>query len=169
MGNSVLNSLSLGTKPLYERHLKFHTLISEFNTKLATPKNRAKPTSLEIDQFYQNLKSFERSYTLFPKYYRKYIDHLKRLKPDADDDNPDWTLLQIALAENKWKPTLPFPILIHHIKYNYKITSILFLAYQKRQNRKKLNAPIKPVEKEPKTNVSKEWIKVPLPRNRAKR
>lgn len=38
----VLNILSLGLKPLYERHLRFHQIIADFRIKLPRPQNQAK-------------------------------------------------------------------------------------------------------------------------------
>lgn len=144
--------------------MSFHTIISEFRTKLASPETQSKITSTDIDQFYNKLNGFK--FLFFKKYYKKYIDNLNRLKPDPEDQNPDWTLLQVAIAESEYKPTRPFDILIHRIKYDYALTSKFFIAYQKKQNLKKLNAPVKAVKEEPKPE--KEWIRVPIPRSRPK-
>jgi hypothetical protein len=47
----VLNILSLGLKPLYEKHFKFHQIISDFRNKLPRPQNQAKSlTDEEKDQ-----------------------------------------------------------------------------------------------------------------------
>jgi|SRR5690554_6245099 len=47
----VLNVLSLGLKPLYEKHLKFHEIITDFRNKLPRPQNQAKSlTDEEKDQ-----------------------------------------------------------------------------------------------------------------------
>lgn len=144
--------------------MSFHTIISDFRTKLASPESQAKINPTDIDQFYNKLN--ELNFLFFKKYYRKYIANLNRLKPDPDDKNPDWTLLQIAVAESDYKPTLPWDIFIHRLKYDYAPTSKPFVAYQKKQNRKKLNAPVKPVKEEAKPKAEKEWIRVPMPRNR---
>ncbi len=144
--------------------MKFHTLISEFRTKLATPQSQAKITQSDIDQFYTKLNNF--SFLFFKKYRRKYIENLNRLKPDPEDKNPDWTLLKTALAESEWKPTKLFSIFIYHIKFDYALTSKPYLAYQKRRNRKKLNAPVKAIKEETKPKAEKEWIRVPIARHR---
>jgi len=168
MGNFILNILSLGTKPLYDRHMKFDKLISEFRIKLANPEYQKKSTASDIDQLYNELNSFNSHFVFFKKYYQKYINNLNRLKPDPEDKNPDWTLLQIAVAKNKWKPTTPFSIFVHHIKYDYVLTSKPFIAYQKKQNRKKLNKPVKVVKETEKPKSEKEWIRVPISRNKSK-
>ncbi|MFY7861792.1 MAG: hypothetical protein ACOVP5_06145 [Chitinophagales bacterium] len=38
----VFNILSLGLKPLYEKHLQFHQIITNFRNKLPRPQNQAK-------------------------------------------------------------------------------------------------------------------------------
>jgi hypothetical protein len=38
----ILNIISFGLKPLYEKHLEFHLIISEFRNKLPRPQNQAK-------------------------------------------------------------------------------------------------------------------------------
>jgi hypothetical protein len=146
--------------------MSFHTIISEFRTKLASPETQSKITSTDIDQFYNKLNGLK--FLFFKKYYKKYIDNLNRLKPDPEDQNPDWTFLQIALAENEWKPTKPFAIFIHRLKYDYALTSKFFIAYEKKKNRKKLNAPVKAIKEETKPKAEKEWIRVPIPRSRPK-
>lgn len=120
---------------------------------------------VDIDSFYNKLNNFNSRFVLFGKYYRKYIANLNRLKPETEDGNPDLSILRVALTENKWKPTTPFSILMHHIKYENKITSKPFIARQKKQNRKKLNAPVAKAIKDEKPKSSKEWIRVPMPRN----
>lgn len=144
--------------------MSFHTIISEFRTKLANPESQAKISPTDIDQFYNKLSKL--NFLFFKKYYRKYIANLNRLKPDPDDNNPDWTLLQLAMAESEYKPTKPFAIFIHRLKYDYALTSKPFVAYQKKQNLKKLNVPVNVVKEETKPKAEKEWVRVPMPRNR---
>ncbi|MBO3097391.1 hypothetical protein [Gelidibacter pelagius] len=146
--------------------MSFHTIISEFRTKLASPETQAKITPTDIDQFYKKLNSLK--FLFFKKYYKKYIDNLNRLKPDPEAKNPDWTLIQVAIAESEYKPTKPFAIFLHQLKYGYALTSKPFVAYQKKQNLKKLNAPVKVVKEETKPKAEKEWIRVPIPQSRQK-
>lgn len=169
MSNLVLNILSLGTKPLYEKHMRFHTIISDFRDKLENPKGQEKITPADIDSFYTKLNNFDFSFMFFSKYYRKYITNLNRLKPESDDSNPDLTLLRVALAENQWKPTTPSSIFIHHIKYENKITSKAFIAYQKKQNRKKLNAPVAKIKEIERPKSSEKWTRVPIPAHHPKK
>ena len=144
--------------------MSFHSIISKFRAKLASPETQAQITPTDVDQFYNQLNAL--NFLFFKKYYKKYIDNLNRLRPDPEDKNPDWTLLQVALAENSYKPTKPFDIFLHRLKYDYALTSKPFVAYQKKQNRKKLNAPVKVVKEETKPKAEKEWIRVPIPRHR---
>lgn len=43
----ILNILSLGLKPLYEKHLQFHQIIKDFRNKLPRPQNQAKTLTKE--------------------------------------------------------------------------------------------------------------------------
>ena len=43
----VLNILSLGLKPLYEKHFQFHQIITDFRNKLPRPQNQAKTLTKE--------------------------------------------------------------------------------------------------------------------------
>lgn len=165
MSDLVLNILSLGTKPLYEKQMRLHTIISEFRNKLKSSENGGKLTTADISEFYNALNNFDSSLVLFPKYHRKYIANINRLKPEPEEHNPDLALLRVALAENDWKPTTPFSIFIHYLKYDNKITSKPFIAFQKKQNRKKLNAPAVKVKETEKPKSSEKWTRVPIPRH----
>lgn len=144
--------------------MNFHTIISEFRNKLTNPQNQAKITTTDIDEFYSKINNLNLSFSLFPKYYRKYIANLNRLKPEAGDENPDLTLLKVALTENEWKPTKPFAIFVHHIKYDYKLTSKFFISRQKKQNLKKLNTPEVKINTCDNSKSCKEWTRVPIGR-----
>ena len=149
--------------------MTFHTIISEFRNKVESPPNEKELTKADIDEFYNRLNNFNFRFILFPKYYRKYITNLNRLKPQPEDSNTDLTLLRVALAPNEWKPTTPFAIFIHHLKYDNRITSKPFIAYQKKQNRKKLNVPAPKIEASEKPKSSEKWTRVPIPRHHPKK
>lgn len=144
--------------------MNFHTLISEFRNKLTSPQNQAKITTADIEEFYDKINNLNLRFSLFPKYYKKYITNLNRLKPEATDENPDLTLLKVALTENEWKPTKPFAIFVHRIKYDYKLTSKFFISRQKKRNLKKLNSPEAKVTPHEKTQSAKAWTRVPIGR-----
>ena len=144
--------------------MKFHTIITEFRNKLTSTQHQPKITTADIEAFYNKINNFNLRFSLFPKYYRKYIANLNRLKPEAGDENPDLTLLKVALTENEWKPTKPFDIFVHRIKYDYKLTSKFFISRQKKQNLKKLNTPEAKVMQNEKPKSSKEWKRVPIGR-----
>lgn len=152
----------LSNQNKFQKPMRFHTLISEFRTKLANLESQAKITPTDIDQFYNKLNTL--NFLFFKKYYRKYIANLNQLRPDPTDEKPDWTLLQIAMAENNYKPTKPLAIFIHRLKFDYALTSKPFVAYQKKQNRNKLNAPAKLEKEALQPKDEKEWIRVPIPR-----
>lgn len=165
----LLNILTFGLKPLYEKHMEFHNIINDFRNKLPRPQNQAKnltekekdkiwwlkETSLkyfnvinlntqkislsesDIDEFYNRLDNVD--LILFKGYYFRYIRNLKRFNPKAENKNFEIAVLQKALEKNKLNPTKPIPILLHHIKYEYKLTSIPYIWYRKKKRYKKLN------------------------------
>jgi hypothetical protein len=145
--------------------MKFHNIIAEFRIKLASTQNQQQLKKTVIDAFYNQLDNLDLSFSFFRKYYRKYIANLNRLKPDPEDKSPDLTLLRVALTENKWKPTTPFAICIHHLKYKNKISSKPFIAYQKKQNLKKRKTAVAKAKLIDKPNSSKKWTSVPIKRN----
>lgn len=164
MINSVLNILSLGTKPMYDKHLMFHKLILEFRNKLVDNTKRSL-TEEDIGDFYTRLNNFNFKALLFKDYYRKYVENLNRFRPEVGDRDMDLSLLEIALAENRWKPTKPLNIFTHHIKYKYKLTSKPFISHQKKQQLKKLNAPGMTAKKHNNPHSTEKWTRVPILRN----
>lgn len=65
MRNFILNILSLGIKPLYDRHMKFDKLILKFRTKLADPENKEKGTASDIEGLYNELNNFNSHFIFF--------------------------------------------------------------------------------------------------------
>ena len=167
MTDLLLNILSLGTKPLYEKQRKFHETIVDFRNKLAQLKE-VPLTAEEIELFYEKLNKFDFSFVFFSDYYKKYIANLNRFKPKSINGPMDLTFLMIAIAEDKWKPTKPYDILVYNLKYKNRLTSKLFLSQQKKHNLKKLNSPEAKAKMNAKPESSNEWTRVPLPRDRNK-
>lgn len=138
----------------------FHTIISDFRRKLEN--SSVNPISIdELEKFYNEINSFVKKQTLFPSYYKKYVENLNRVKPEILDQEMDTTLLAIALAENPFKPTRPKEIFIHLLKYKFPLVSKFYIARQKKHNQKKLNAS--KVKFHDKTQFkSEEWTKIPI-------
>lgn len=167
MSNLLLNILSLGTKPLYEKQMKFHNTIIAFRNRLDRLKE-VPLTEEEIAAFYDAINNFDFSLVLFSGHYKKYIDNLNRFKPQSINGNMDLTFLMIAIAEDVWRPTKPYDIFVYNIKYKNKLTSKFFIGRQKKQNLKKLNSPEAKSKLNAKPKSTKEWTRVPLPRDRNK-
>lgn len=167
MTDSILNILTLGIRPLYKRQGRFHRLISDFRNKLSRLEEGVL-TKDDIETFYSDLNTFDFRFILFADYYQRYIENLNRFKPRVEDENPDITFLLIAIAEDKWKPTEPVPVFVYHLRYKFKPTSRFFISHQKKQNRKKLDAPGAMDKRDGKPKSSKEWTRVPLPRDQPK-
>src|SRR5690606_34679346 len=120
----------------------------------------------DIEDFFKRLDDFDFKFVLFQKYYIKYIENLNRFKPDLD--NPDITFLRIALAENKWKPTKPFPILVHYLKYGFRFTSKPYISHQKKENRKKIEAQARASKIKKDVKSSNNWTRVPLTKTQSR-
>ena len=161
MLDQLLNILTLGIKPLYEKNLTYYGIIRDFREKLPRPQNNAKSLSTEerqkmglpalqginvvdlstfktslsesdVDLFYNKLEYFDYSFVLFPNYYRKYTANLMRFKPKAENKNFDLFMVQQVLKEKSLKPLKPLPVLIYHLKWKIKWTSRIYIWLQKR-------------------------------------
>ena len=161
MADLVLNILSLGTKPLYEKQCRFHNLIADFRNKLAR-RGEHQLTEADIDSFYNEVNNFDFNFVFFSDYYKKYIAVLNRFKPKPLHGNIDVTFLLIAIAEDTWKPTKPLAVFTYHLKYKYKLTSKFFISHQKNQNFRKINSPNMISKHSSKFDSSKKWTRVPI-------
>jgi len=150
----ILTILTLGLKPLYEKHYSFYKILVEFRNKLPRKQNEASKlfekelknntafkefskfgtvldlstqqmslTESDIDDFYNKLNNFNYNFILFKKYYKSIIRNLNRFNPKAENNNFDLAILKDLLIEKKYKPLKPLPILMYHLKYEYKLTS----------------------------------------------
>lgn len=164
MANLLVNILSLGIKPFLEKQRKFHELIVEFRDRFSNP-GRANRVQADIDELYERLNNFDFKYVLFEDYYRNHIENLNRLSPNLEGSELDLKFIRIALEENKWKPTKPFPVLRHHLKYKFKLTAKPFTSIQKKQHTKKLNSPEAISKLRAKPKSSQNWTRVPIRKN----
>jgi len=157
MMDFILNLVTLGLKPLYEKHLLFYTIIRDFREKLPKKQNQARKltekdllknpilaeiskmltfidlssqkislTEADIDIFYNRLNNFDYQNILFKDYYKAFTSNLNRFNPKAKDKDFDLALINDLLLETKNRPLKPFPILIYHFKYKYKLTSSIY-------------------------------------------
>ncbi len=149
----LLNILTLGCKPIYEKNLSYYRIVNDFREKLPRPQNTANEirndelineglprvpfgkivnlsnlrpslTEADIDQFYNKLEHFNYQFVLFPQYYKKFTKNLMRFNPRAENKNFDLYMLQLALKDNPDLPLKPIPVLLFHIKrFIYKKSS----------------------------------------------
>ncbi|WP_310991330.1 hypothetical protein [Aequorivita marina] len=154
-------------KPNEQVKMKFHRTITEFREKLAK-REEGGLTRADIDAFYNTINNFNFNYVFFADYYRKYIENLNRFRPNTDEENPDVTFLLIAIAEDQWKPTKPYDVFLHYMRYTNKLTSRFFISHQKKQNRKKIDASEAQHKKESKFDSSKKWTRIPTRQNQCK-
>lgn len=153
----ILDIITFGLKPLYEKHLLFYTIIREFRDKLPRKQKQARKltekeiqknpilaeiskfhtiidlstqkislTESDIDIFYNKLNNFDYQFIIFKDYYKKFISNLNRFAPNAKDNDFDLSFMNDLLQETKYHPLRPFPILIYHLKFKYKLTSRIY-------------------------------------------
>ena len=168
MFDFILNLLTLGIKPLYEKNLSYYKIIKEFREKLPRQQNEARKlgdkeiknnpvltdlqyftvidlsthkTSIseaDLDTFYNKLNYFDYSFVFFKKYYKKYTRNLNRFNPRAEHKNFDLAVLQNVLKDDPIRPLKPIDVLIHHLKWEFKFTSKIYVWFLGRR-RKNLN------------------------------
>lgn len=146
--------------------MNFHNTIIEFRNKLANLEE-VNLTTVDIDDFFNKINSFDFRFSLFGEYYQKYVDNVNRFKPQ-EENNFDITFLKIAVAEDEWKPTKTLDIFNYHLRYKYKLTSKLFISRQKKQNLKKLNPSGAVAEQKSKFDSSKKWTRIPIRKDQCK-
>jgi hypothetical protein len=165
MFDFILNILTFGLRPLYEKNLTYYKIIKEFREKLPRRQNEARQftrkeiegspafsslqhftvldlsthkTSLnesDIDLFYNRLNQFDYSFVLFKNYYKAYTRNLERFNPKAEHKNFDLVMLQKIIAEDPRHPLKPIPVLIYHLKWEFNFTSKIYIWLLKRRRK----------------------------------
>lgn len=165
MIDQILNILTLGLKPIYEKHRKFYELICDFRNKLPRPQHTAHRLTYEelesdpilsdlkyitvvdlskqkttvsesdIDQFYNELNHFDFRFMLFPNYYKGIIKNLNRFNPKAENRNFDIFIVQQILKDNPSKPLKPIDAFLFNLKWNFKPTSKFYVWILNRSKR----------------------------------
>jgi len=161
MLNFILNIITLGLKPLYEKHLGYYKIVKEFRDKLPRPQNEAKKLTEEevsnhpllssltfttvvdlsthkvsiaesdIDIFYNKLNNFDYRWMLFKNYYKKYTKNINRFNPKAENKNFELVMVQQVLRDDPLHPLKPLDVLIFHLKWEFKLTSKIYIWYLK--------------------------------------
>lgn len=83
----------------------------------------------ELDMFFNAVQEFDFSCMLFKKYYKLHSANILRLKPTTSEKSVDWVVLQKVLQEDDIHPLKPNNVFIHHLKYEWKSTSGIYLKY----------------------------------------
>ena len=87
----------------------------------------------ELDMFFNAVKEFDFSCMLFKKYYKLHRANILRLKPNIDQKSVDWVVLQKVLQEDDIHPLKPNRVFIHHLKYEWTLTSRVYLKIRQRK------------------------------------
>jgi|GEM_PF-3146471 len=77
----------------------------------------------DLDLFYGKIVSFDYKGVVFKNHYKEFTRSLLRLNPEGFNKNFDLILLQKLLQDDAMPPLKPFEVLVHHLKFKYKITS----------------------------------------------
>lgn len=158
----ILNILTLGLKPVYEKHKKFYDIICNFRNKLPRSQNTARRltdeelethpilsdlrymtvvdlsthkttiSEADIDHFYNELNHFDFCFMLFPKYYKGIVRNINRFNPKAENKNFDLFMIQQVLKDNTLKPIKPIEVIRFNLMWNFKPTSKVYVWFLKR-------------------------------------
>jgi hypothetical protein len=161
MLDQILNIITLGLKPSYEKHKKFHEIICNFRNKLPRKQNTARLLTVDelakhpvlstlphvtvadistqkitisesdIDQFYNELNHFDFRFMIFKSYYQEIIDNLNRLNPRAENRSFDLFIVQRVLND-PLHPTKPIDAILYNLKWKYKPTSSIYVWFVNR-------------------------------------
>lgn len=126
----LLNLITFGLKPLYEKNISYYNLIAEFRNKLPRSQNKARrlteeekikysfdkslrefsimtlnshKTSLtekDLDVFMNTIETFNYKFIFFKKHYKSFSDNILRLNPKSEDGNFDLVVLQEILKDD---------------------------------------------------------------------
>jgi hypothetical protein len=157
----MLNIITFGLKPIYEKHQKFYDIICNFRNKLPRPQNTARKladdelesqpflsdmryitvidlsthittvTESDIDYFYNELNHFDYSFMLFPKYYKEIVKNINRFNPKAENKNFELVMIQ-QILDNPLRPIKPIDAIRFNLMWNYKPTSRIYIWILKR-------------------------------------
>jgi hypothetical protein len=155
----ILAILTLGLKPLYDRHLEFYKILMDFKIKMPRIQNQARIvpedelkntllqniaqtmsvmdlstqksniTESDIDEFYNKLENFNLNFLLFKEYYRGQINNFKRFDPKASKQDFHTAIIVNLLEESDTNPLKPLSILTYHLKWKWNLTSKFYLKY----------------------------------------
>jgi hypothetical protein len=87
----------------------------------------------ELDVFFNTVEEFDFSFMFFKNYYKKHRANILRLMPSTDQKSIDWVVLQKVLQEDDIHPLKPNKVLIHHLKFEWKFTSSIYLKFRQRK------------------------------------
>ena len=83
--------------------------------------------------FFNAVQEFDFSCILFKKYYRRHRANILRLKPSIDQKSVDWIVLQKVLQEDDIHPLKPNKVFIHHLKFEWKLPSAIYMKILERK------------------------------------
>jgi hypothetical protein len=163
----IIDIVSLGLKPLYDRNILYFRIIKEFREKLPRVQNQATTmtqdmlknnptlsqmstfvsvinlathkvslTESDIDKFYNQFNEFDYKFVFFKKHYKDFTRNLNRFNPKAVNGNFHLAIVQSLLKDNSLNPLKPLDIFVFRIKYEYRLSSPIYIWLKNRNNEK---------------------------------
>ncbi len=86
-------------------------------------------TESDLDIFFNSIRYFDYSWMFFKNYYKGYSHEILRLEPKTENKNIGLVMLQHILKEDPLLPLKPIDVLIHHLKFEYKLSSAVYLWF----------------------------------------
>lgn len=133
----------------WRKNNAFYIVIKDFRNKLPRRQTSAKPfdnpilphitslnlsthetslTESDLNTFFNELEHFNFKFVLFKNYYRSYSKNLFRFNPKAVNGNFDLVMVQRILDDDPiFHPVKPIDVFIYHLKFEYRITSKLYI------------------------------------------
>jgi hypothetical protein len=124
-------------KRLSEREIEDNPFLPDSLKHIAVYDLSTLKTSLseqELDMFFNAVQEFDFSCLFFKKYYKRHKANILRLKPTTSERSVDWVVLQKVLQEDEIHPLKPNKVLIHHLKFEWKFTSRVYLKFRQRKS-----------------------------------
>jgi hypothetical protein len=115
-----------------------HPKTMEYVTVINVSTHETSVTRSELDVFLNRIEDFDYFSVLFEKYYRERTENILRLKPKPENKNFDLIILQKVLKDDPIHPLEFRKIFIHHIKWEWKLTSYFYTWKIRRKKRKML-------------------------------
>ena len=116
---------------------------AKFISVIDTSTHKTTVSEADLDLFYGKIVNFDYKSVVFKNHYKEFTRSLLRLNPEGFNKNFDLIVLQKLLQDDAMHPLKPFEVLIHHLKFKYKITSKPYVWFLRRKIKNRAKNKIK--------------------------